>query len=142
MAIAAARLVPDPLRRLGLTDEELSALQQQGTITCELRGRATYVCRLSFRIGGCQRTRYLGVEGPLVDALRAALAEWQRPCQTARDLGRLDREAGQRLREQRCRVAEALHRHGYGHLASTITRSRRVNIPFPEASSQVINPSS
>ena len=91
------------------------------------------MCRLRYRYLGRQDAVYLGIPGGRVDAIRAALEEWQSLRRTELQLATLSREAGRQLRAARQRLAVPLAERGYRLHGGTIRRMRHGPRTYPES---------
>ena len=98
--------------RLGLTAEELAALKAQGFVSYESR-RGQVFFKLRFRINGKQRVCYLGKDLAVVEQVQEWLAELQAIRKTEIEVGRLVREAGQKLRNCKEELSPLLAEAGY-----------------------------
>lgn len=68
--------------------------------------------RLTFRVGGRQRSLYLGHDAAFADAVRAALHELQAPLRERRAFARLRAQACAARRAQSKELDQELRRHG------------------------------
>jgi hypothetical protein len=109
------------LNRLALSDEELGALTQQGSLRSERKGRKT-IFRLRYRVHGLQRVRYVSPREAA--ALEAELAKLQQRVRARRRLGRLAALARQVLRQRKSTLAPLLAAHGYRFHGHQIRRCR------------------
>ena len=108
--------------RLRLSEDDLSALANQGFITSEYRLRdgqkfGPYF-KLRFRKDGRQHVRYLGRDARLAAQVDAALASLQAPVCLAREAASLMAEVRQQLRRAKEKMKPHLtdlgfHYHGY-----------------------------
>lgn len=114
------------LRELGLGEEELAALSQQGFISREDRLTShSPIYRLRFRIQGRQRTRYLGSDEAFVGQVRDQLALLQAKRQGQRRLQSEIRNGWQSLRKAKGNLEPLLDGRGY-HFHGLTVRRRRV----------------
>ncbi len=113
------------LARIGLTAEEVTALERQGFVSAESRGRKCTVYKLRFRIGGRQRVRYVGTDPVLADAAREALHCLQKGRLTERELRSLTSEANRLLRESKSRLLPFAEAAGYRFHGRALRQTRR-----------------
>lgn len=111
------------LSRLGLSDNELSALTRQGSVLGERRGAKT-VFRLRFRVDGRQRVRYVSSQD--VDALKVELASLQKAVRARRRLTDVATFARQLLRQRKSTLAPQLEERGYHFHGHSIRRYRDI----------------
>src|SRR5262245_54722211 len=125
-ATAEIPIVPAPLMELRLSASELAALRSQGVIVARPRGRNRQAHVLRFRAGGCEQSRYLGVNPASVAAVRAALEQWQRPRHDALELERMHRKAGQLLRSATAALSVTMQDSQF-HFHGRTIRQRRAS---------------
>lgn len=106
------------LRRLGLSDPELTALSHQGYLQRDQRlvGTRGY-CRLRFRFQGRMRTVYLGTDETFIAEVRRELAALQAARNTKWQAARaveVGRGVRQRVKLQLAPVAAQLGYHFHG----------------------------
>jgi hypothetical protein len=97
---------------LALSKAELNALRTQGFVSRERTAAGTEIAKLRFRVGKVQRVVYLGVDGAGSNAVRAALANWQRARRTDAMLRPLVREAACILRATKKKLIAPLSEVG------------------------------
>ena len=101
------------LNCLGLTEDQIAALRQQGFVARERRHGRSEVFKLRFRINGQQQVRYLGTS-PL-EATRVALAlkALQKAKRLRREMQRLQRESQAVLKATKKLLGPALEAAGF-----------------------------
>jgi hypothetical protein len=115
---------PELLRELGLTIEEVAALQRQGSVVPRQRGRSSTVFELRFRIDGRQRRRYLGSSASRARAVEGALHAWRQGRDELRQLQAAEQAAGRHLRASRQRLQPLLAAAGYAFHGRVLRRTR------------------
>lgn len=113
------------LSSIGLNAEEFAALRRQGFVSQEnRRGRAYY--RLRFRMpSGKQCMRYLGHDPAVAKQAEEELAQLQADRRVDLELGKLIRQAGQKLRATKVKLTPQLEQAGY-HFHGLAIRQLRV----------------
>lgn len=109
------------LNRLASSEEEVSALTQQGFVSCENRGGKS-VFRLRYRVHGRQRVRYVSPRD--AGALEAELESLQRWIRSRRRLTGLAALARMALRQRQLMLAPLVEVRGYHFHGNQIRRSR------------------
>ena len=113
------------LRRLGLGDEELTALRRKGYLTQDDRGHGHGgYWRLRFRTADGLRTVYLGRDQDLVDRTHTELMTLQQELHEARRIGKLAAEAKSILRTAKRKLVPAMGALGFHFHGSSIRKTR------------------
>lgn len=121
------------LIKLGLGQEELDALRNQGFVAPEYRvraGRRWGPCyKLRWRQEGRQRVLYLGIDERAVSEIRAALERWQRTARLHKEVEELFRQTRKSLKSLKNALTPQIcvngkRWHGY--------ETRRPRKPSPE----------
>ncbi len=116
------------LARLALTPAELAAIRRQGFVGCERRrGRVIFKLRFRMPPEGKQCVRYLGRDPAMAEALRQELAQIQMIRRLDRELRKLNRQIGRKLRSGKERVAGQLEQAGF-HFHGSAIRRKRVSV--------------
>ena len=90
------------LALLGLSDIERTALEHNGSVSTEWRGRKLRY-KLRFRAGGKQRVRFLGYDPAVAASVTSALVELQRSTRTIQQLRELCRAGRASMRRESSR---------------------------------------
>lgn len=112
------------LAALGLSRAELAALTDQGCVIAERRGASTSVFKLRFRLGGRQKTKYLGSDAAAAARIGQALAAWQAPRQRDRRLRCCAAKGRALLRDVKRRLEGSLQAAGFKFHGRAIRRPR------------------
>ncbi len=113
------------INKLDLTAEEMAALRRQGFVSRERR-RGRVFFKLRFRMPtGMQCVRYLGADPAVAEEVQTELLEVQRARHLHLQLGKLAKEAGQRLKSGKAAIAPMLAEAGY-HFHGLSVRQKRV----------------
>jgi hypothetical protein len=124
---------PDPpssaghawLARVALSELERAALERNGRISAEWRGRKLRY-KLRFRAGGKQHVRYLGSDPVLAASVISALAELRRPKRAIAHLKKLCRAGWRSLRAEKRHIAPLLAVRGLAFHGHRLRRSRSI----------------
>lgn len=114
------------LLTLGLEPADLSALRRQGSVAPEPRGPGPPLYKLRFRVNGQQRVKSLGRDMLRADAVRTALADWQRPHQEKMRLRRLPQRVTRALRSAREQLEPHFGAVGLRFHGLSVRQTRRV----------------
>lgn len=123
-ADAAVQAFPT-LRRLGLGEEELTALRRKGYLVQDDRGHghAGY-WRLRFRFNGQTRTLYLGRDAQLAEQVRVELAVLQGERRRNRQIAQLTSETKKVLRAAKQRLEPVLNELGFHFHGNAMRKTR------------------
>lgn len=116
--------IPAILTRLGLSGDQLSALQRQGFLTVEDRGFAKPIYKLRFRLDGRQKVKVLGTDEHLVQQVREALEVLQRPRHAIRKLKQVEQRAQILVRETKRNAMPLLASQGLRFHGHVLRRTR------------------
>ena len=108
-AESVCRAPPRRLADLGLEPDDHDALQRQGFVSVEYRGRRGPFFKLRFRLDGRQRVVYLGQDVGVAEQVQHELAELQAHHKLEQRLARLKAEALALVRESKRRLQPYLH---------------------------------
>jgi len=116
---------------LGCGEQELAALCRQGFLSREQRTpEQAPIYKLRYRMGGRQRTRYVGSNLVFVEQVRNELAVLQAAAKRAHKLQQLLRQARRALRRAKSKVAPLLvAESGYHYHGHAIRRKRPAGAP-------------
>ena len=120
------------LEALGLGNEEITALRQQGFVAGEVRaGRVIY--KLRFRLQGRQRVRYLGTDADKAVCVERLIQTLQRGRRIKKQLRDLNHDLTEKLGEMKRRLEPFLDRAGlkFHGLAIRNPRGRNATIAQP-----------
>jgi hypothetical protein len=118
------------LHGLGLDEHDLAALRHQGFVSREQRTPdQAPIHKLRYRIGGRQRTRYLGSDLELVTKIKKELTELQGAVNRSRKLQKLLRQARRGLRLAKFKVLPLLIAEGRYYHGFAIRCRRQVDAP-------------
>jgi hypothetical protein len=106
---------------------EMAAVRRQGFISRERR-RGQIVFKLRFRMPpeGKQCVRYLGNDPFVAEAMRHELVEIQRIRRLDRELAKLNRQIGRKVRSGKEKIVSKLEQAGY-HFHGSVIRRKRVS---------------
>jgi hypothetical protein len=111
------------LARLALSDVERAALEGNGFVSAEWRGRKRRF-KLRFRVGGKQRIRFLGHDPAVAASVAGALVELQRPKRAIQQLRAVCRAGRTIMRAGREQLTPLLAPHGVKFHGYALRRSR------------------
>lgn len=112
------------LATLGLSDDELAALAEQGFVCAEVRGRKRVRYKLRFRVGRKQHVRCLGTASDFVDRVRAEVAQLQQRTRSYQELGHLMRAAIRQLRAAKQQLEPLLKKVGFSFHGMAVRKPR------------------
>jgi hypothetical protein len=135
-AIQAVVDAPAALNQLRLTPAEMAALQKQGFVAAEMRGRRTIIYKLRFRVDGRQHVRYLGNDVAFVAAVQCALQIHQRGHELRSELRALTRDAAQLLRGTKRQLTPHLKQAGFVFHGRAVRQKRRKVTPLAREESR------
>jgi hypothetical protein len=110
------------LAKVGVTEQELAALQRQGFVAREMRGNRFYY-KLRYRLCGKQRVRYIR-GAALAGAIRTELAMLQRNVRRRREMAALTRASSQQLSAAKATLVPTLEAMGFFFHGQSIRRRR------------------
>lgn len=112
------------LSALGLNSEQLAALAERGSLCQEDHGGEKRYCRLRFRVGQRQQTRYVGSKQGFVAQVRRELMRLQAGGRSRRELRRLADKARRIARQKKRSLTPLLERAGLAFHGRAIRRRR------------------
>ena len=103
---------------------EVVALQRQGFVSAESRGKKLRIYKLRFRLQGRQRVHYLGTDPCAAERIKRALSELQEGQRRQRQLRLVCTVAAKALRETKRQLEPLVETYGFKFHGRAIRRSR------------------